>query len=211
MFWAFFYFKYRNRCHTWRLSRTMHKLPEKRLEDSGPRWKPFKSSCCLFIFWLCKTSSHLTKNNTCFQSNINDGTFSACLNAWRASEQKPNTAFILFPAAAAWMCCCRAREPRWSPWSQTWASVRRQWSSSPSTASLSRSKLFRGLASLPLSTTSLFYCFLLLLKRVRQSERFAEVFKRHVWEAEARSAQLKQQGSCVFLSRCAQMKCFISV
>lgn len=133
-----------------------------------------KVCCCLFIFWLCKSSSHLTKNNTCLQSNINDCTFSACLNAWRASEQKPNTAFIHFPAAAAWMCCCRAREPRWSPWSQTWASVRRRWSSSPSTASPSRSKirilmllLFRGLASLPLSTTSLFYCFLLLLKRVR--------------------------------------------
>lgn len=39
MFWPFFfiYFKYRNRCRTWRLSRTMPKLPEKRREDSGPR------------------------------------------------------------------------------------------------------------------------------------------------------------------------------
>lgn len=44
-----------------------------------------KVCCCLFIFWLCKTSSHLTKNNTCLQSNINDCTFSAffeCLTSF---------------------------------------------------------------------------------------------------------------------------------
>lgn len=43
---------------------------------------------------------------------------------------------------AVWMCCCRAREQRWSPWSQIWASARLQWSSSPSTVSRSKSKSF---------------------------------------------------------------------
>lgn len=40
----------------------------------------------------------------------------------------------------AWTCCYRAREPRWSPWSQTWVSARPPWSSSQSTAFLWKSK-----------------------------------------------------------------------
>lgn len=51
----FFVHNYRNRWHTWRLNRTMPKLPEKRLEGSGQRWKPFKSMTLLFctFYWHC--------------------------------------------------------------------------------------------------------------------------------------------------------------
>lgn len=119
-------------------------------------------------------------------------------------------------AFAAWMCCYRARELRWSPWSQTWASVRRRWSSSPSTASPSRSKFriwtppsLQRLVSWLRCCQQCFYCFFLfILKRVRQSERNAEVFERPQREAEARSALLKQQGSFVFPPL---MKSFMSV
>lgn len=151
-------------------------------------------------FWLlmepCEISSHLTKKKK------KKFCMSKCLMSIGAKV------LLLDGAAfAAWMCSYRVRELRWSPWSQTWASVRRRWSSSPSTASPSRSE-FRiqkkhficfnvwHLGCCPQSSS--FVAFLFILKRVRQSERIAEVFERHVWEAEARSALLKQQGSCVF-------------
>lgn len=93
---------------------------------------------------------------------------------------------------AVWMCCCRARGQRWRPCSQTWAPARLQWSSSPSTASPSKSKsCFYSHTSFILPPTLLMcvcVCVLLSLSReydslkgsLKSSNDMCEKLKREV-------------------------------
>lgn len=55
-YFGLFYFPQRNRWHTWNHNTTTLRLPERRLEDSGSRWRPLKGVCSCSVQTVSRAS-----------------------------------------------------------------------------------------------------------------------------------------------------------